>query len=77
MLKCETFSKSSSKNALETTEKHCVFVSKFCCSFRDSGTERYTSLEEILEGNHVYQIFPVLYTMQTTWSMILSFQKIL
>ena len=70
VLMCETFSKSTAWNVLETIETLCILVSKLLVVLGIGGTESYRWLEE----NHVYQIFLVLYTEKPPWSITLFFK---
>ena len=62
VLQCETFSKSTAWNALETLEMLCILVLKLASSLRDRWNRKVQVVRKNLEENHVYQILPVLYT---------------
>ena len=77
VLKCKTFSKSTGWNTLEIPKHSTFLFQSYLVALGIDGTERYRWLEEILKGNHVYLILPVLFMKKTSSSMILSFRRML
>ena len=68
MLKCKTFPESAAWNAFETPET--LSFQSYLVVLGIDGTERFRWLEEILQENHVDQIFLVLYMKKPPWSMV-------
>ena len=56
LLKCEKFSKSTSWNSLEIQKRFPFLFQSYLVALMIYGTEKDKRLEEILVGNHVYQI---------------------
>ena len=62
---------------LKPQKRSVLLFQSYLVALGIGGAERYRWLEEVLEENHVYQIFPVLYMKKPFWSMTLFFKRML